>query len=121
HLLGPRVPAALAAAPAATAAIARAAFAGVLIRRFFVRRLLFSFVIPVIIVIVFELAVLDRRDIVFLVSVDFLDAGKIGLVGIGFLVIAEFVLGGAERGFFFRMGALFREQGFAVGLRNLVI
>jgi len=79
-----------------------------------------GFVILVFVVIL-ELAVLDRGDVVLLAGVDFLDAGKIGLVGFGFLVVAELVFGGAQRGFFFRMGALFRQQSLSVRLRDLVI
>jgi hypothetical protein len=67
---------------------------------------------------------LDRRDFVLLAGVDFLDRREllvVAVVGAVEVVVLVVFLGGAQRGLFLSVRALFGEQGLAVGLRDLVV
>src|SRR6185312_13209906 len=70
------------------------------------------------VLVVVDVAVLDRRDVVLFRGVDFLDT--VFTAAIELLVLVVF-LGGAQRGFFFGVGLFFGEQRLAILLGDLVI
>src|SRR5690606_26307040 len=82
---------------------------------------------------VLDLAVLDRGDVILVAGVDFLDVRDSAVVVIIVLVVVfvvvtivivlvvVFFLAGAQRGFFFGVRLLFGQQGFTVGLGDLVV
>src|SRR5690606_8239857 len=72
---------------------------------------------------VFDLAVLDGGHLVAFAGVDFFDVRSVVVVIVIRLARLEvlFVFVGAQRGLFLGVGLLFGQQGFPIGLGNLVI